>query len=312
MSKKVAVVGTGLVGRAWSIVFARGGFDVCLWDPVEGAAAAARENVERMLPELEGFDLLRQQSSEAVLSRIRVGTSLRDALDGACHMQESGPERVEIKRDIYRELVTVADADTVLASSTSGIPASAFTEDLPTRERCLVAHPINPPHIVPAVEMIPAPWTDDAVLNRTSELMRSVGQVPIRLSREIEGFLVNRLQGALLAEAFRLVEDGVCGVDDVDAAIADGLGLRWSFMGPFETIDLNSPTGVRGYCDMLGPLYYSLAKDQADPRPWGEAIVAKIEGQRRERLDETEIAKRQAWRDKRLAQLVRHKTAVAD
>src|SRR5690606_7740495 len=110
------------------------------------------------------------------------------------------------------------------------------------------------------------------------------GQSPIRLNREVKGFIVNRLQGALLAEAFKLVEDGVCGVADVDAAIADGLGLRWSFMGPFETIDLNSPTGVRGYCEMLGQLYYELAQEQAEARRWGPELVAKIEAERRAKL----------------------------
>src|SRR5690606_2084294 len=119
------------------------------------------------------------------------------------------------------------------------IPASAFTEALKNRSRCLVAHPINPPHIIPLVEIVPAPWTDPAVVERTRALMNEVGQAPIQLTREVSGFVVNRLQGALLAEAFRLVENGVCTTADVDAAVADGLGLRWSFVGPFETIDLN-------------------------------------------------------------------------
>lgn len=307
MSEKVAIVGTGLVGRAWSIVFARGGMDVCLWDPVEGVSANALRNIEKMLPELEEFGLLGNYGVSEVRGRLKICDDLRAALDGARHMQESGPERVEVKREIYRELVAHADDNTVLASSTSGIPSSAFTAQLSTRERCLVAHPINPPHIVPAVEIVPAAWTDADVVRQTAKLMRQVGQVPIELAREVEGFVVNRLQGALLAEAFRLVEDGVCAVDDVDAAIADGLGLRWSFIGPFETIDLNSPTGVRGYCDMLGPLYYALAKDQADPRPWTESLVDKVEAQRRQHLSEVDIAERQAWRDRRLAQLVGHK-----
>jgi L-gulonate 3-dehydrogenase len=304
MAERIAAVGAGLVGRAWSIVFARAGFEVALWDPVEGAVEKALGLVDQALPELAEADLLRGATPAETRGRMRAAASLADALAGVVHVQESAPERVEVKRGLWRELDAAAPADAVLASSTSGIPASAFTEGLKGGARCLVAHPINPPHIVPLVELVPAPWTAPETVERTAALMRAVGQRPIPLAREVKGFVVNRLQGALLAEAFKLVEDGVCGVDDVDAAIADGLGLRWSFIGPFETIDLNSPTGVRGYCEMLGPLYYELAKEQAEARPWGAELVAKIEAARRARLAAGDITSRAQWRDRRLAHLV--------
>jgi L-gulonate 3-dehydrogenase len=173
----------------------------------------------------------------------------------------------------------------------------------------LVAHPINPPHIIPLVEIVPAPWTDPEAVIRTRRLMEAVGQSPISTTREINGFIANRLQGALLSEAFRLVQDGVCSAGDVDAAIADGLGLRWAFIGPLETIDLNSARGVPGYCDMLGQLYYDLAKEQADPREWTPEIVGEINAQRRAALPLDQLEQRQAWRDRRLAALVGHKRA---
>jgi 3-hydroxyacyl-CoA dehydrogenase len=175
----------------------------------------------------------------------------------------------------------------------------------------LVAHPINPPHIIPLVEIVPAPWTDPACVTQTRRLMEAVGQSPISTTREVNGFIVNRLQGALLGEAFRLVQDGVCSVADVDAAIADGLGLRWSFIGPFETIDLNSAQGVPGYCDMLGQLYYDLAKEQADPREWTPELVARINDERRAALPMDQHQARQDWRDRQLAALVGHKKAQA-
>jgi 3-hydroxyacyl-CoA dehydrogenase len=304
VSIPIAVVGTGLVGRAWSIVFARAGHDTVMFDPVEGVAARALEAIAGLLPDLAQADLLAGRAPEEVMSRLRVAGSLAEALDGAGHVQESGPERVEVKRELYRKLDALAAPGAVLASSTSGIPASRFTEGLAGGARCLVAHPINPPHIIPLVEIVPAPWTDPEVVRRTRTLMDAVGQRAISTTREVTGFVVNRLQGALLAEAFRLVEDGVCSVADVDAAVADGLGLRWSFIGPFETIDLNSPKGVRGYCEMLGPLYLELAKEQADPREWSEALVGDVERQRRAQLPLAEIPVRQAWRDRRLAALV--------
>ena len=304
MTEKIAAIGTGLVGRAWSIVFARAGYSVTLYDPVEGAVEQALKLIEQSLPELAQADLLNGCDSNEVMSRLQQATNLAAAVADAVHVQESAPERVEVKQALYQELDQLAAPTTVLASSTSGIPASAFTEPLANRQRCLVAHPINPPHIIPLVEIVPAPWTEGVVVERTRSLMAKVKQVPIQLNHEVKGFVVNRLQGALLAEAFKLVEDGVCSVADVDAAVADGLGLRWSFMGPFETIDLNSPKGVRGYCDMLGALYYELAQEQADPRLWGERLVADIDQQRRQQLTADAILERQIWRDQRLAMLV--------
>lgn len=307
MARKVAVVGTGLVGRAWCVVFARAGYDTQMFDPVEGIANRAVELIRGGLPDLDDADLLNGRAPDDVLGKLTVASSLSEALEGASHVQESAPERVEIKRELYAELDRHAAPDTVLASSTSGIPASRFTEQLENRQRCLVAHPINPPHIIPLVEIVPAPWTDPAIIQRTRTLMAQVGQKPISTTREINGFVANRLQGALLSEAFRLVEDGVCTVADIDTAIADGLGLRWSFIGPMETIDLNSPRGVKGYCEMLGVLYYELAREQADPRKWSDALVGEIDRQRRQALPLEGLPQRQAWRDRRLAMLVGHK-----
>ena len=149
--------------------------------------------------------------------------------------------------------------DAAVGSSSSGIPASAFTEHAPRRERFLIAHPVNPPHLVPIVELVPAPWTDPAILPWARGVMQSVGQAPIVVYREIEGFVLNRLQGALLMEAWALFEEGYASAADIDLCVSQGLGLRWSFMGPFETIDLNAPGGVDDYARRLGPLYHSIA-----------------------------------------------------
>jgi 3-hydroxyacyl-CoA dehydrogenase len=309
---KVALVGSGLVGTAWSIVFARAGHDVALYDPIDGAASASKENVAKALPDLAARSLLNGQAIEQILDRLRPAARLEDALDGAAHVQESAPERLDLKRQLYIDLDRIAAPSTVIASSTSALPASAFTETLAHRERCLVAHPINPPHLVPLVELVPAPWTSPQVVERTEALMRAVKQSPIRLSREIDGFVVNRLQSAILAEAFKLIADDVCGVGDIDAAVAEGLGMRWFFMGPMETIDLNAPGGVADYCDKLGPMYQELAKEQAAILPWTKDIVTKVEGQRRRFLPESQLAERRAWRDRCLAALAAAKRQVAD
>jgi L-gulonate 3-dehydrogenase len=303
---RAALIGAGLIGQAWAIVFARGGLEVALYDADGDALARARDQIAARLEDLVAHGLV--DDPQATLGRIRTSAELAAALDGAVHVQESIPERVEVKRAAYAELDRLAAPDAVLASSTSGITASSFTEHLAGRARCLVAHPINPPYLIPLVELCPAPWTDPGVVDRTYDLMRGVGQSPIRVRREVDGFIANRMQAALLASALKLVHAGYASAEDVDIAIRDGLGLRWSFMGPLETIDLNAPGGIADYLRRYGPLYAEIERQQADPLgPWDEAIIATLEGQRRERLPAGRLGERSAWRDRRLMGLVAHK-----
>src|SRR5204863_7331468 len=162
---------------------------------------------------------------------------------------------VEATRAICAELDALSGPAAILASSTSAIVASLFTENLKGRARCLVAHPVNPPHLVPIVELVGAPWTTPETIARAKQVYEQIDQVPIVVRREVEGFILNRLQGALLAEAFRLVEDGYVSPQDLDNTVKHGLGLRWSFLGPFETIELNAPGGIPDYCARYGAFY---------------------------------------------------------
>jgi len=300
---KVAVVGVGFIGRAWAIVFARGGLDVALWDPAAGFIADR-------LPELEQAGLL-PDAVRAVRDRIRPAATLEEALRDAVHVQENGPERVGDKTALFAELDRLAAPETVLASSTSGIPASAFTEALPGRHRCLVAHPVNPPYLVPVVELCPSPWTDPAVVERTRALMTNAGQVPATVNREIAGFVLNRLQIALVAEAFRLVQDGIVSPEDLDATVKHGLGLRWAFMGPFETIDLNAPGGLRDYCARYGALYEEV-QAQMQPCRFTPDLVDRLDAASRSALPLDRHGERQAWRDRRLMALAAHKAGQTE
>jgi L-gulonate 3-dehydrogenase len=306
----ITCVGAGLIGQAWAIVFARGGRRVVLHDPDRATLDGARGGIEARLGDLQRFALI--DDPVPILERISLEPDLEAALDGAGHVQESAPERVEVKRALYAELDRLAAREAVLASSTSGIPASAFTDGLEHRGRCLVAHPINPPYLVPLVELCPAPWTDPEVVDRTHELMRSVGQAPVRLNHEVAGFIANRMQAALIGAALRMAADGVASVDDIDLAIRDGIGLRWSFMGPFETIDLNAPGGIRDYLERYGPLYQSIEAEHG-PLDWtADELLQRVEAGRRERLVEADLNERSAWRDRRLMALVRDKTTAAN
>lgn len=302
---QVAVVGAGLIGRAWSIVFARAGFDVALWDPYSQQVEAALAFIGERLPELEEAGLLKEAPS-SVARRVRQVATLAEAVASAEHVQENGPERVDAKQGLFGELDQLTSPDTVLASSTSGIPASAFTEGLKGRARCLVAHPVNPPYLIPLVELCPAPWTDPAIVSRTRALMASAGQVPATVNKEMDGFALNRLQGALLAEAFRLIADDVISPVDLDALVKHGLGLRWSFMGPLETIDLNAPGGLKDYCDRYGSLYGEMQK-QMTPRAWDATLIDRLHSARRAELPANMQSVRQEWRDRRLMALLAHK-----
>lgn len=304
---KIAVVGAGLVGRAWAIVFARAGLKVALHDESAAALASVSGLIQASLDELVAAGLL-ADSPASVQARIQVEPSLSSALDGAGYVQENVSEKVEVKRVVHGLIGSLAAPGTIQASSTSGIPASAWSEALPNRSLCLVAHPINPPHVIPLVEVCGAPWTAPEVIDRVVALQAQVGQVPVVLRKEMPGFVVNRLQGALLAEAFRLYADGVASAADIDKTIRDGLGLRWSFMGPFETIDLNAPGGIADYCQRFGPLYYQLSQE-ATPRLWDAALVGALEQERRKELAAGKLGERSAWRDSRLMALMAHKRA---
>jgi L-gulonate 3-dehydrogenase len=304
---KVAVIGSGFVGRAWAISFARAGNAVALWDQDKDAPSKALAYIEKLLPELEANDLLNGSSASEVATRIRPATTFESALEGTVHVQENTPENVEVKRAVFTRLDAAAPPEAVLASSTSAILPSTFTETLKGRARCLVVHPINPPYLIPAAEVVPAPWTDPSVVERTATFLRSAGHAPIVMKRELDGFVMNRLQGALLEEAFRLVEQGYAGVEDVDIGIREGLALRWSFMGPFETIELNAPGGVRDYADRYQGIYSGIFPSTQWRVDWSGPVMDKVESERRERLAADKLGERQAWRDRRLIALAAHK-----
>ncbi|MFD1695002.1 3-hydroxyacyl-CoA dehydrogenase [Roseibium aestuarii] len=306
---KIAIVGSGFIGRAWAITFARGGYDVALWDPVEGAAEAAITYIGDVLGDLEANDLLNGHAPAAILARLTPCATLAQVLDGASYAQENAPERLKLKQALWSEMDAAASPGTILASSTSALLPSRFTEHLEGRGRCLVAHPINPPYLIRAVEVVPSPWTSPEAMERTGALMREVGQLPIMMTGEIDGFIMNRLQGALLEEAFRLVAGGHASAEDVDIGIREGLAARWAFMGPFETIDLNAPGGVRDYAQRYQGMFANMSSQMLARVDWDGPVMDRVEADRRARLPESGLVDRQKWRDRRLMALAAHKRA---
>jgi len=307
LTERVAIVGAGLIGRAWAMIFARAGWEVRLFDISDGVADAALGLCAEGLRNLAANGLC--SDPDGAETRIRPVQDLDTALDGAAFVQENGPERLDVKQRLFAELDARAPSSAILASSTSAIRCSLFTEVLPGRARCLIGHPVNPPHLIPLVEISGAPWTAPEALTKARAVYEAIGQVPITVLKEIEGFILNRLQGALLAEAFRLAAEGYVTPQDLDRTVADGLGLRWSFMGPFETIELNAPGGIADYCARYTEFYKRLAADPANPSvyeaPATEAILAQWPAK-------PDLPARTRRRDARLAALRAHKVSQKD
>ena len=274
---------------------------MALHDDAEGQCAAALARIETNLAALESHGLITDPA--AVRARIEVASGLDAALDGAAYAQESVFERADVKRQVYAAIDDIADPTLVVGSSSSGIPSSVFTEGLAIGARALIAHPINPPYVIPLVEIAPAPRTEARAVAFCRDLMAAVGMEPVMLAREIDGFIANRLQAALLWEAFRLLEGGYATAADIDTVIAAGLGRRWAFIGPFETIDLNAPGGLADFAARLGDGFYELVKQGEPAHPLSEAAIAKAHGERRARLPLAALGARQAWRDRRLMAL---------
>lgn len=302
----VAVIGFGIIGQSWSICFARAGYTVRAFDPDQKAANAAMTSLCCVLRDLAARGLLRGQEPDRVAARISVASSLGEAVADAVHVQENTPEIASVKSRIFNDLDAATPSQAVIASSTSALLPSQFTDGLPGVARCLVVHPLNPPHLIPAVELVPAPKTAPDTITRTYDLMQEIGQNPIVANREIPGFIMNRLQGAMLDEAFALVDDGLCSVEDVDRAVRDGLARRWSFMGPFETIDLNAPGGVAGFIDRYRATYEEVGRSRPNRRLWTGALREKVIRARRAILPENRLPERQAWRDLQLARIAAH------
>lgn len=302
----IAIVGTGIVGQSWAIAFARAGVAVRLFDHVDGTAEKAVSLIEDALRQQVAHGLVVGEGVDSILGHLTPHRELGATLDGVSYIQESTPELLDVKRTIFKELDALAPRDAIVASSTSALLPSEFAVGLPGAHRCLVVHPLNPPHMIPAVEIVPGPETSPEVITRTKKLLKSIGQSPVVLKAEIAGFLMNRLQGALLDEAFSLVRDGIADIEDIDTAMCDGLARRWTITGPFETIDLNAPGGVAGFFDRYSQAYSEIGEHRPDRPEWSGDMAAAVIAECRRTRSLDELPRRKALRDWRLAALAAH------
>ena len=305
---RMAIVGTGLIGRGWAAAFARAGWEVRLWDREPGAAEAARGAVALSLEDMVSAGLA--TDAARAMAGVQVAPSLEQALDGADYVQESVPEDVDLKRGVFELIDAAAPEGIPVGSSSSTIAGSLFLSAIPGRARCIVAHPANPPHLMPVVEVVPSPWHDEAFVKRTCALLSSIGQVPVLVRKEIEGFVMNRLQTAVVNEAISLVAQGVIDPADLDKVMKHSLGLRWAFMGPFETMDLNAPNGFQDYAARFGRYYQAMGRGLSVANPWPDEALERIEASRRAEIPREAVGARMRWRDQALMRLLALKDTV--
>ncbi|MGW2599934.1 3-hydroxyacyl-CoA dehydrogenase NAD-binding domain-containing protein [Streptomyces klenkii] len=248
--KAVTVVGAGTIGLAWAALFASYGIEVTITDPREDLDEALDDALPMLAAGLPGSD------TAALRGRIRTTHDLADAVAGARLVQENGPENLEFKQRLFADIARHAPADAVLATSSSGIIASEIAAGLPDEiaARLLVAHPFNPPHLVPLVEIVPGERTAEDAVEAAAAFYRDLGKTPVRLRKEIPGFAANRLQSAVLQEAIHLVLTGVVDADELDTVMKASLGGRYAAVGPFESFHLGGgPGGIRHMMRHLGP-----------------------------------------------------------
>lgn len=242
----VACLGAGVIGASWTALFLASGRSVAVYDPSETAEAMVRDYVERAWPTMQALGLTERGNPEAVSFHLNVKNAVQDAEI----IQESIPERVQLKHALYAEIEPVMGPDAVLASSASGLTLGQLQGGWRNPSRMVLGHPFNPPHLIPLVEVMGNEKTADGVVEAAERFYHDVGKVTIRVNKEVPGHVANRLQAAVWREAIHLVTKGVASVGDVDKAMWAGPGLRWAAMGPTALFSLGAgPGGLQAFCD---------------------------------------------------------------
>ena len=294
--KNIGVIGGGLIGASWAAIFSKSGFNVFVYDPYPDVFDTYESRVTSFLEELKTID--ETINVEESLNRINANVTIEDLCSNVEYIQESAPEILSVKQELFAKLDNLAPEEVVIGSSSSAMPISSITQNLKGQHRCIITHPANPPHLIPCVEICPGENTSNRTIEKTKEIFTASGASIVNVKKEIDGFILNRLQGALLNEAMRLYSDGYASSDEIDATIRDGLGLRWAFMGPFETIDLNAPGGIKDYISRYGPIFVEMAKNQTKIPDWSEEAGKKLELERRKILGHEELEDRAKKRNK--------------
>jgi 3-hydroxyacyl-CoA dehydrogenase len=260
--RRIAIVGTGVIGASWAALFLAHGLEVIATDPAPNAEANLREYIDSAWPALEQLGL----SSGASKESLSFTTKLSDALEGVDLVQENGPERSDFKIKLFADMDALTPETTILASSSSGIPIGISQSSCKHPERCVIGHPFNPPHLIPLVEVVGSEKTSSATIERAIAFYASIGKRPVHVRKEVVGHVANRLQAALYREIVYLIDQGVLSVTDADAAVSWGPGLRWGLMGPNLLFHLaGGQGGIQHFMEHLAGPMTTWWKDLGNP-----------------------------------------------
>lgn len=297
--QQIVILGAGFIGVSFAACFSDAGWRVTLSDPDAGRRQDAPAGLAAQKQAIELAGLLRGSDGP-----VEVVASADDQLVAADLVLECGPEHLKTKQAIFADLLTRAGPGAILATASSAIPMSRILPDPAQQARCLVAHPVNPPAVLRLIELAPAPGTLPDTTRRAAALFKVAGFASVTLGHEVEGFVMNRLQGAVLREAYRLVDEGVADVAGIDRVMRGALGPRWALSGPFETAELNTPGGIRAHADRMGPAYKRMGEGRGETVDWNDALVTKVEAERRAICAAEALPARARWRAEAVARLV--------
>jgi len=299
--RRIAIIGTGVIGASWAALFLAKGLDVIATDIAPDAEASLRRFVNAAWPALERLGL----TPGASQARLTFTPDMPSAVRAADFIQENGPERIDFKKKLYRQLDELLPADVIIASSSSGLTMSEIQSDCPSHpERCVIGHPFNPPHLVPLVEIVGGAKTSEATIERAAEFYTGLGKQAVRLRKEVPGHVANRLQAALAREVYYLVAEGVVSAADVDTALCWGPGLRWGIMGNMLLNHLGGgPGGIEHFFQQFTAPMTAWWKTLGSPVLTLEVQKKLIDGVRAE-VGSRSIAELEAQRDEILLGLI--------
>lgn len=308
MIEKIACVGSGLIGHSWATLFAMKGYSVTIQDVNRELLREATHRIESNLKLLAEEQVISESIIKEALGRIAATTGVADSVRDADYVQESVTERYEIKKPIFKEMDRHAPEDIPLVSSSSGLLMTEIQKVTERPERCVIAHPFNPPHIVPLVEIVPGRDTSRKTIEVVRAFMEKIGKTPVILKKEVPGYLANRLSSALWREAVDLLDREVASAEDIDKAISSGPGIRWAIMGPYLTYHLGGGSGgIESFLKQFAPVLTGWLEDMNTWKKIPETAFAKIvEGVgEMTALQKRSMSEMVDWRDRKLIHLLR-------
>jgi carnitine 3-dehydrogenase len=305
--KNVAIIGGGTIGSSWAVFFASKGCKVNAYESLPEVRGKLLDRVDGGLRFLAENNLMAEDEVESSLKSVRIANSVPEALEDVEYVQETTTEDYAVKKSIFREMDAVANSDTILASSSSGLLMTEIQKVTQRPERCIIAHPFNPPHIIPLVEIVRGEKTSRETVEATHQFMAGLGKVPVLLNKEVPGYIANRLAAALWREAIDLVENDVASVEDVDKALCAGPGIRWALMGSHLTYHLGGGEGgLERFIETIGKKTFTPIWE--DMKTWtsisGPTKSKLAEGIRRE-IDGKSLAELAQWRDDKLVKVLK-------